>query len=100
MEKLFQRDKYSDVSLVAEGLRFPAHRVILAAVSPVFRDLLAQTAAPDDEQLIVNLDDLNADIVEEMLTYLYSGKTPNLKSLASQLLVAAHKYQVVAQVRL
>lgn len=37
---LFLRDDYSDVTLIVNGSRFPAHKVILASRSDYFRAML------------------------------------------------------------
>ena len=37
---------------------------------------------------------LRPDVLEEMLSFIYCGKTPNLDKLAGDLLEAANRYQV------
>ena len=37
---LFMQESYSDITLVVDGQRFPAHKVILAARSEYFRLVL------------------------------------------------------------
>ena len=38
--------------------------------------------------------DLQPDVVNDMLLYIYTGNTPNLQRVAGELLAAADKYQL------
>ena len=40
------------------------------------------------------MQDLQPDVVNDMLLYVYTGNTPNLNRVAGELLAAADKYQL------
>lgn len=42
----------------------------------------------------VNISDINQDVFEEMLAYIYTGEVNNLYVLSAKLTVAADKYQI------
>lgn len=42
----------------------------------------------------VEIDDVDADVLKEMLRFMYTGVAPNLERMADDLLAAADKYQL------
>ncbi len=42
----------------------------------------------------VKIEDYTQEVVKEMLTYIYTGKAPNIKEFVEELLSIAHKYQL------
>ena len=88
----------SDVQIQCEDQTFDAHQIILSARSPVFRAMFqAQMKEKDSGQ--VEILDLKAKVIPEMLKYIYNGsccvndKKPDLE-MVSELLGAADKYQM------
>lgn len=89
--------EYSDCKIVTGDGRneLPVHVVVLAARSPVFR---AMFEAPmlESSQRIVRITDFDHKTITDLIHYMYTGKAPNIKETAENLLVAAVKYNVVS----
>ncbi|XP_058789648.1 speckle-type POZ protein B-like [Phymastichus coffea] len=91
--KLFDNPHLSDVSIVAVGKEFRAHKAILATRSPVFAALFAH----DMEEAMQNrvyIKDINPDVLTEILRFIYTGKVENIDELAYELLSASDKYRL------
>ncbi len=83
----------SNVTIVAGGKEFKAHKAILSARSPVFRAMFEH----DMREAIKNqvtIEDLSPEVVQEVLTFVYTGQSPNLKGMSADLLRAADKYDL------
>ncbi|XP_078571947.1 kelch repeat and BTB domain-containing protein 2-like [Branchiostoma floridae x Branchiostoma japonicum] len=61
-----------DVVLEVEGRRFPCHRLVLSAASPYFRAMFTSDMAESRQKTVV-LQGLDADMLWEILSYIYSG---------------------------
>jgi len=69
---LLDNEEFIDVTISAEGLSCPAHRVVLSASSPYFRDLLGGLKAWQHPVLVLK-DIPHVDIVA-ILDFIYNGK--------------------------
>ncbi|XP_019630540.1 PREDICTED: uncharacterized protein LOC109474632 [Branchiostoma belcheri] len=69
---LQKEGELQDVVLEVEGRRFPCHRLVLSAASPYFRAMFTSDMAESRQQTVV-LQGLDADMFEEILSYIYSG---------------------------
>ena len=96
------KEKYCDVTLTItqeEGdsptqVNLYAHKAILAARSPVF----ARMFSHDMQESVTNtikLSDIEPEVLKELLTYIYTSESPNIKTHAASLLYHAQKYQLV-----
>jgi hypothetical protein len=89
-----------DIKLrAAGGSLFPAHRCILGARSPRLAAMISdveleQPSCSDQLVPILELSDLTAETLQEILRYIYTGKVENLDSLAASLLGAAFKCEM------
>lgn len=92
---LLKNGKLSDVILSVSGVDLPAHRAILAARSPVFAAMFEHEMKEVTESK-VEIPDVEAEVMEELLGFLYTGKVPSMEVYAGELLAAADKYQVDA----
>jgi len=97
----------ADVEVVVGENRIPAHRSILMARSPVFREMLnnaasLETSLPPDGAVasVTSRPELkvyqeNPAVIDALVKFCYSGKIPrDLDSMAKELLVAADFYQI------
>lgn len=96
------QSKFSDVKLFivpkeseSTAVEFPAHKVILAARSPVFAKMFEHDMQESANNR-VKIDDIQPNIFKEVLTYIYTGQVPkfNGKTMVYELLYAADKYQL------
>ena len=99
------KSKFSDVTLVASQkyntkgdsssapFEFPAHKVILAARSPVFASMFEHSMQESTNNKVV-IDDVCPDALKEMLMYIYTGEVSDVGNVAYDLLYAADKYQL------
>ena len=105
----------SDVTIVVDdGRRIPAHKVILAARSPVFAAMFKNTTkgvfesycqpllhgrlqlgrrSPIEKE--VQIDDVEGEVVNKMLEYIYTGRLDgDISTVVHRLLFAADKYDL------
>ncbi len=99
------KEKFCDVTLICTGgtqiedgslpppVSFYAHRAVLAARSPVFVKMFSHDMQ-ENATSIVNLSDIEPDVLKELLTYIYTNESPNIKNYAESLLNYAEKYQL------
>ena len=91
--------KFTDIEIIikqGEGtspVHLFAHKDILAARSPVFEKMFEHDLK-EKATNAVDVVDIDPEIFKELLTYIYTEKAPNIKTLASPLLRAADKYQL------
>ena len=95
LEKMFLNEQFSDVTLeTTEGKSLKAHKCILGAGSPVFLKMFEHDML-ESKLNVVRITDIEYDVLKEMLRYMYCmGQMEIPNSLASQLLMAADKYDM------
>lgn len=93
MENFFREGRLSDFTIVAGGREMRAHRAILSARSPVFAAML-EHHTEEFKNSQVNFPDIEYEVMHELLTYIYSGRSPNLSNMALDLLAAADRFQL------
>ncbi|KAL7303328.1 hypothetical protein TKK_0004517 [Trichogramma kaykai] len=92
---IFLGKDLSDIKLRATcGKEIPAHRVVLAATSPVFKAMFSHDMLENKSQS-VDMNDITYDAAVEMLRYIYTGTVESQEfSLTAEILAAADKYQL------
>lgn len=88
-------DSLTDVTLVVEDVRIPAHKFMLCLRSEVFRAMLtARMSESCSNEIIVK--DFDVTTVKELLHFIYTDEcTPkSLESNCEMLLAASSKYQI------
>ncbi|XP_065205342.1 speckle-type POZ protein-like [Planococcus citri] len=90
---LLENPNLADVVLSTNGNDYPAHKIILAACSPVFAAMFKHDAKENEENRVY-IDDIDEKVVSEMLQFIYTGKCEKLAELATGLLAAADKYDL------
>lgn len=84
---------FSDVVIRAGGREFRAHRVVLAAASPVFLSMLAG-GMQEAREAAVELQGVGSDTVELLLRYIYGDETEVSFASAVALCALADQYQL------
>ena len=76
-----------DVTLVAGEKEFRAHKLILSGRSPIFAKMFEHDMKEKSTNT-VEIDDIEPEILEEMITYIYTGDTPLLNTPKTQAITA------------
>ena len=95
--EFYLSSELTDVLIKCQNKSFKAHKVILSASSPVFRAMFQADMKESSSQEVV-IKDIEPDIVEEMLKFIYTcsccvEENSDL-DFVSNLLVASDKYQM------
>ena len=90
---LYNNDVLTDAIIKCGGKEFKVHRVILASQSPVFQAMF-EADMKEKHSGVTEVSDATPEAMTDLVTYLYTGTAPNVKTLASELLEAAEKYQL------
>ena len=91
---LFGDRNFCDVKLMVNGKNFHAHKNILAARSSVFAAMFRHEMAEKINNT-VKITDIDHEVFEEVLRYIYMGETSSLTDeTAIELLIAADKYEL------
>ncbi|XP_049961985.1 protein roadkill-like [Schistocerca serialis cubense] len=90
---LLESGQLSDVKLRAVDAEFQTHRTVLSARSPVFSAMLRHDTQ-EARDGIVHIKDVEADVLREVLRFIYTDSTPLLEKMADRLLVVADKYDL------
>ncbi|XP_065205289.1 speckle-type POZ protein B-like isoform X1 [Planococcus citri] len=85
LASLCENQEFTDVILSVNGKDFSAHKVVLAACSPVFHAMFKHNTK-ENQLNRIDIEDINEVVVGEMLKYIYTGKCANLETLAVELL--------------
>ena len=94
-QHLFNQEMpFADVQIHSGEAIFPAHKVVLAAGSPVFSAMLQSEGFSEKKTNILKIDDLEPSVVKEMLRFLYTDRVEKMNQLAKALFVAADKYLI------
>ncbi|KAJ8370786.1 hypothetical protein SKAU_G00108140 [Synaphobranchus kaupii] len=75
LQMMRETDELTDVVLVAEGVRFPCHRVVLSAFSPYFRAMFT-CGLRECHSREVPLQDTAADSLGLIIDYMYRSELP------------------------
>ena len=93
LEDARQREQYTDVIIVTKEREFKAHKVVVASQSPFFVTRLEERWTEQGGNRI-NMTDVPADIMDAILTYMYTGKVSDVERTAYDLLPKAEEYQL------
>ncbi|XP_049815832.1 BTB/POZ domain-containing protein 6-B-like [Schistocerca nitens] len=83
----------ADVTIMAGSVWLPAHRVIMAARSPVFAAMFRHDLLEASNNS-VSITDINQEVMRQMLHFMYTDEAPLLECFGAELLAAADKYNV------
>ena len=94
VENLFLEEQFSDIKLVTScGKELKAHKCIVAADSPTFAAMFKHDMVESNSNT-VNISDVDHEVLKEMLRFIYMGQVENIETIASDLFIAADKYDI------
>ena len=73
---------------------FHVHRAILGSQSPVFDAMFQADTFKESKEGRVEIPDIDADVFEQLLAWIYTGKVDIERTFALELLVAADKVNI------
>lgn len=85
-------DEFCDVKIETSIDEISAHKIVLSACSPYFRDVL-QHIDTEEENCVIP-DEYNSQIVEAIVNYFYAGRLEFDSNLLPDMLACAHFFQV------
>ncbi|KAI6234252.1 Speckle-type POZ protein B [Aphelenchoides fujianensis] len=90
----FNSKKFADVEVRVQGRVFPVNKMIISVGSPVFARMF-EHETKERETGVVEIEKEEADLIELLLRFLYSGRVEGLKGVAARLLPVADCYEVL-----
>nr|XP_057913531.1 kelch-like protein 29 [Doryrhamphus excisus] len=86
---------FTDLKIVVEGKEFEVHQNVLASCSLYFKDLVKRSSAEarNGEMLKLSMSNIGADVLEQLLEFVYTGSLVIDSANAKTLLEAANKFQ-------
>ncbi|XP_067422767.1 kelch-like protein 12 [Emydura macquarii macquarii] len=99
LKQLYQHQLLCDATLVCEGRRFSCHRVLLAAVSPYFKDVFTSSWKESQGGEVV-LQDMSPSLLQSILKYIYTEELSLTLETAPDLFAAASKLQILPLVEI
>ena len=92
-EPLLNDKTFSDVNIIVGNEKFSVHKVILITNSRVFRNMFLN---PMEESVSneIKIKDMDSEIFQELLSYMYAGKVKDLEEQAQEILIAANRYEI------
>lgn len=84
--------QFSDVIIrTSDGIEFPSHKLILSIRSSVFKAMFNHQDFKENQENLVCCEDIDSNLMEHLLNYIYFGDISFDNQLASQLILQAHK---------
>lgn len=94
LSEFFNSKDFSDFTIICgENTKFPVHRCILSHRSSVFKNLFTVDMIESKENY-VEVEDIDAETMLEVLRYIYTGQIEKLDRLTQKILYAAEKYDL------
>lgn len=94
VKDFFLSPEFSDIAIKVGEEEFPAHKIVLACSSVIFKKMLS-TEMKEKKENCIDLSDYNAKSIKEGLRFLYGGKVQaNDIELLLNLSSFAHMYQI------
>ncbi|XP_054851071.1 zinc finger and BTB domain-containing protein 4 [Eublepharis macularius] len=67
------RGQFCDVTIIAEDTKFKAHKNVLAASSPYFKEALLEESTCRQPSQILELPDIQAEVFSDILNFIYNS---------------------------
>lgn len=93
LEDLLNGENFSDVTIKsADGSEYKVHKVIISSRSAVLKAHFTHNTTECNINIVES--PFNADVLQEILTFMYSDRVPKIDEIPDKLLVAADFYQL------
>ncbi len=92
-QKLVNNKKNSDFVFVVDNKEFFAHKSILSVRSKVFEAMFENDIESQSNRCTIH--DIESEVFEELLTFIYTGNAPKAQTMVEKLLAAAQKYEIL-----
>lgn len=92
-QRFFNEEIIFDVTFLIENEKLKAHKIILAARSPVFLAMFCHEFSEQKNSMVM-ITDIRPEIFKALLQYVYNAEIENIKEIAEELLIAADKYLI------
>ena len=93
MKVMWEEGLFSDVKIKTSKKTFNVHKAVLASHSDIFKRMFEINMREKQEE-IVTISDIEPEVMTELLTYMYTGCAPGLKTCAKELFIIADKYNI------
>ncbi|XP_001602264.2 speckle-type POZ protein-like isoform X1 [Nasonia vitripennis] len=91
LDNMLSNKIYADVGLLVGDDRFEVHKALLSARSRVFAAMFEHDMK-EKQQSEVRILDIEKEVLEELIRFLYTGRVKEIDTIAPGLLAAADKY--------
>jgi hypothetical protein len=92
LHKLVNNKKYSDFVFIVDNKEFFVHKSILSVRSKVFEAMFENDIESQSNRCTIH--DIESEVFEELLTFIYTGNAPKAQTMVEKLLAAAQKYEI------
>ncbi|KRX90825.1 Kelch-like protein 18 [Trichinella pseudospiralis] len=92
-EELRRLGKLCDVTLLVNGSKFHAHRIVLAATIPYFKAMFTHDMA-EKSLTQITVQGVNEDVLESLINYCYTGRLTISSESVQALLIGASYLQM------
>jgi hypothetical protein len=93
LKMLMTDQKFCDFKFVVENEEFKVHKNILSIRSNVFAAMFENNMIEKNVNEC-KIDDIESNVFQELLSFIYTGKSAKIKSMARKLLIASEKYNI------
>jgi hypothetical protein len=88
-------DGHSDACVIqVDEKEFKISKTILTAQSEIFKRMFSMDSTEESKTGVVKITDINANVMEALIKFLYLGAFEQLDEVAGKLFVAADKYAI------
>ncbi|XP_029315227.1 kelch-like protein 41a [Cottoperca gobio] len=94
LKELLNENKLIDCILKVGDRSIPCHQLILSACSPYFRELYFSQDAKETDRMEVVLENLDPDVMESIVNYMYSAEIDINDDNVQGILAAANRFQI------
>ncbi|XP_061446723.1 zinc finger and BTB domain-containing protein 4 [Rhineura floridana] len=78
------RGQFCDITIIAEDTKFKAHKNVLAASSPYFKEVLSEESVCLQPSQILELPDIQAEVFSDILNFIYNSRLSVPSSAAAK----------------